>query len=114
MKIKKILIVSMAVVSTVISSASFAVRTELADVTSVFANATGGGFVVLTSAVDTTGATCSSNKRYQIDAGSAGAKGHLAALLTAKASGAQIQIDVGSCTITAPAVSPLINNVILY
>lgn len=111
---KKIVIASFAVIATVMTSASFAVRTELSDVASVFANATGGGFVVLSSALSTTGAVCSANKRYQINSDGAGAKGHLAALLTAKASGAQIQIDVGSCTITAPAVSPLINNVILY
>lgn len=110
---RKIILISLSLVSVIFSASSFAVRTELADISFVFASADGGGLVTISSTLDTVGAVCSANGRYQIDPTGPGAKGHLATLLTAKASGAQIQMDIDDC-VTFPGVSPEILNVILF
>jgi len=90
-------------------SNAFAERTERTTVKSVFSSSDGGAFVVLDGRRDTSGAICSSNGRYRIDSGAAGKNGLLAGALTAKASGAEVQMDVASCQ-----VDGIINNFIVY
>ena len=113
---RKTILISLALVSVIFSAASHAERTVLVDVINVIASADGGGLATVSSNLEeTTGGVCVANARYQIDPTSQGAKGHLATLLTAKASGAQIKMDIVDCSvIDMGLVSPTISNVLLF
>lgn len=112
---KNLIVNSLAIAALVASTTSFGqtARTARSSIDNVFANATGGGFVLLQTNLDTNGNVCSSNARYQINQDGAGANGHLATLLTAAASGSEVQLDIRNCSVETGFVSPVINNVIL-
>lgn len=91
-------------------STAHAVRTARTTVLSVFANSAGGAFIRLEDTADSNGAVCSNIGRYAISANSAGKNALLAAALTAKASGAEVELDlVGACMTDGE-----IQNVIVY
>jgi hypothetical protein len=94
---------------TMAAADAFAARTARTTILSVFSSSDGSAFIRLDDNTDTNGAVCSSIARYKIDSGAAGKNGLLAAALTAKASGAEVQLDMPSCGTDA-----LIQNVIVY
>lgn len=72
------------------------VRTATGSVVQVFADSAGGALVTLSTGDRAAGGACTTGAvgRYVVDHNSDGAKGLLAALLTAKAAELQVALDV--------------------
>ena len=84
-------------------------RTVSAEINRVFASANGSTIITLASSqLDNGGGTCSNSANYQIPAGAANANSGLATILTARALGAPVQLDILDCAETTPTIFNII------